>query len=42
MEIFGDVLLRDENNVPFETLKKILELPVVKPRFRLSVLTPDE
>lgn len=42
MEIFGDVLLRDENNVPFETLKKILELPVVKPRFRLSALTPDE
>lgn len=42
MSIFGDILLREENAIPFYVLKKILERPVVKPRFRLSVLTPDE
>ena len=40
--IFGDVLLRDENAIPFNTLKKILERPVIQPCYRLSVLTPDE
>mgnify|MGYP000324970253 FL=1 len=40
--IFGDVLLRDENAIPFNTLKRILERPVIHPRYRLSILTPDE
>ena len=40
--IFGDVLLRDENAIPFNTLKRILERPVIHPRYRLSILPPDE
>lgn len=40
--IFGDVLLRDENAIPFNTLKRILERPVIHSRYRLSILTPDE
>lgn len=42
MNVFGDVLLREENAIPFNILKKILERPIIKPRFRLAILTPDE
>ena len=42
MEIFGDVLLEQQSNMSFSNLKKLIERPFVKPRFRLSVLTPYE
>lgn len=42
MGIFGDVLLKNENQIPFDTLKRLLERPIVEPRYRLSILTPDE
>ena len=42
MEIFGDVLLEQQSDMSFSNLKKLIERPFVKPRFRLSVLTPYE
>lgn len=42
IEVFGNIILDEKNNLPFDVLKRILERPIVKPRFRLSVLTPDE
>ena len=42
MEIFGDVLLEQGSEISFTYLKKLIERPYVKPRYRLSVLTPDE
>lgn len=42
MEIFGDVLLREGKDVKYSTLKRLLELPVIKPKYKINVLTPDE
>lgn len=43
MFVFGDVLLNNNGDeVPMSVLKRIIERPIVKPRYRLSVLTPDE
>lgn len=42
MEIFGDVLLEEGQDINFETLEKILKMPVVQPRYKISVLNPDE
>ena len=46
MNLYGNVLF-DEfgekvNNVDFEQVEKILKRPIVKPRYRVSVLNPDE
>lgn len=42
MKVFGDILLENENNIDFSILEKIISRPVVKPRYRISVLNPDE
>lgn len=42
MEIFGDVLLEQGSDIEFTYLKKLIERPFIKPRYRLSVLTPNE
>lgn len=43
MELFGDILFEESiNNIDFEQLEKILKRPVIKPRYRISVLNPDE
>lgn len=42
MEIFGDVLTEEGNQVSLENLERVLKRPVIKPRFRISVLNPDE
>lgn len=41
MEVFGNIILENDN-LSFENLKKIIERPFIKPRYRLSVLNPDE
>ena len=42
MEIFGDVLLEQGNDISFQQLRRIIERPFIEPRYRLSVLTPME
>ena len=42
MEIFGDILLEEATQVSLANLEKVLKRPVIKPRFRISVLNPDE
>ena len=42
MEIFGDVLLREGSNISFDNLRRIIENPFIKPRYRITVLNPDE
>lgn len=42
MEVFGDVLFKEGKDISFKNLKRLLEMPFIKPRYRLSVLTPDE
>ena len=42
MEVFGNIILRKENDLPINTLKRIIERPFIKPRYRISVLTQDE
>ena len=42
MEIFGDVLLERGNNIDFATLEKMIKRPFIKPRYRVSVLYPNE
>ena len=42
MEIFGDVLLEKGKNIDFKQLQRVIERPFTMPRYRLSVLTPDE
>jgi len=41
LKIFGDVLLSD-NTVNFSELKRLIELPYVRPRYKISILEPDE
>ena len=44
MELFGEVLFSngEDEDIPFSKLKRLLEMPYLKPRYRLSVLTQDE
>lgn len=43
MEIFGDVLFDESvKDINFEYIEKILKRPVIKPRYRISILNPDE
>lgn len=43
MEVFGNILLNDTiNDIDFEQVENILKRPVIKPRYRVSVLNPDE
>ncbi|HAU86768.1 MAG TPA: hypothetical protein DCW90_15125, partial [Lachnospiraceae bacterium] len=44
MKLFGDVLFSnsEDEDIPFSKLKRLLEMPYLKPRYRLSVLTQDE
>ena len=41
MELFGNILT-DDNQINYPLVKNYLERPVIKPRYRVSVLTPDE
>ena len=38
----GDVLLEKGKNIDFKQLQRVIERPFTMPRYRLSVLTPDE
>ena len=46
MNLYGNVLFDDfgekVNDVDFEQVEKILKRPIVKPRYRVSILNPDE
>ena len=42
MDVFGDVLLEQGTNVTFEQIQRLIERPFIAPRYRLSVLTPNE
>lgn len=42
MDVFGDVLLKEGQNIKFPVLKRLLERPVIKPMFKINILTPDE
>lgn len=42
MDLFGNVLLEKGTAVDYDTLEKLLKRPFVKPRYRISVLNPDE
>lgn len=42
MEVFGNILLEQGENINFDILEKILKRPFIKPRYRISVLNPDE
>lgn len=42
MELFGDVLLEQGSNIDFNNLRRVLKRSFIKPRFRISVLNPDE
>ena len=42
MELFGDILIEQGSNIDFDHLRRVLKRPFIKPRFRLSVLNPDE
>ena len=42
MELFGDVLLKNGNNIDYEVIEKLIRRPFIKPRFKICVLNPDE
>lgn len=42
MQLFGDILLEQGNDIDLSSLIKLLKRPIVKPRYRISVLNPDE
>lgn len=42
MKLFGEILLEKGKNIDFSSLTKVLKKPVVKPKYRISVLNPDE
>lgn len=42
MELFGEVLFEQKDSVDYSLLEKIIKRPFVKPRYRISVLNPDE
>lgn len=42
MKVFGDILLENEDNIDFSLLERLISRPFIKPRYRISVLNPDE
>lgn len=42
MKLFGEILLEQGRSIDIPSLIKLLKRPVVKPRYRVSVLNPDE
>lgn len=42
LRLFGDVLNEQGTDIEFDALAKIIKRPYIKPRFRVSVLNPDE
>jgi hypothetical protein len=42
MKLFGETLLEQGKNVDIPSLIKLLKRPVVQPRYRISILNPDE
>lgn len=42
MELFGDVLIEQGSEIDFENLRRVLKRSFIQPRFRISVLNPDE
>lgn len=42
MEIYGNTLFDSSTYVDFEKLEKYLRRPFIKPRYKISVLNPDE
>lgn len=42
MNVYGNLLLENQKELDFDYLKKIISRPSIKPRFRVSVLHPDE
>lgn len=42
MKLFGDILVEQGSNIDFPSLIRLLKRPIVKPRYRVSVLNPDE
>lgn len=42
MELFGEVLVENSANLNFDYLEKLIKRPFIKPRYRISVLNPDE
>ena len=42
MRLFGEILLEQTEKIDYAILTKLLKRPVVKPRYRISVLNPDE
>jgi len=42
MELFGDVLTEQGSEIDFSSLEKLIKRPFIKPRFKISVLNPDE
>ena len=43
MNLYGNVLFDEKmDDIDFEQVEKILKRPIVKPRYRVSVLNPDE
>lgn len=42
MEVYGNILLENGENIDYDKLEKILKRPFIKPRYRISVLNPDE
>lgn len=42
LQIFGEQLLKDGENVSFEKIKQLLGFPQVRPLYKISVLFPNE
>lgn len=42
MKVFGDILIENEDNIDFHLLERLISRPFIKPRYRISVLNPDE
>lgn len=42
MELFGEVLSQQGTDLDFDLLERLLKRPWIEPRYRISVLNPDE
>ena len=42
MLLFGDVLAENEANLDINFIKKVINRPIIKPRFKITILFPDE
>ena len=42
IELFGEVLIENGSTINYSLLEKIIKRPFIKPRYRISVLNPDE